>query len=98
MNDQNTEEAVKKFTISRFDEVYFDGLKDTRFSYKGVTTCDLIDLLIADFPATLEEWAAVKKLIEADWDPNQHIVKLFLYLKEHLLTTLAKMKGAVAYG
>lgn len=96
LNDQNAKEVVKKFIISRFDEVYFDELKDTRFGYKGVTTRDLIDLLIADFPATPEEQAAVKKLIEADWDPNQHIVKLFLYLKEHL-TTLAKMKGAVAY-
>ena len=96
LNDQNTEEALKKFIISRFDEVYFDDLKDTRFGYKGVTTRDLIDLLIADFPATPEERSAVKKLIEADWDPNQHIVKLYSYLKENL-TTLAKMRGIVPY-
>ena len=96
LNDQNVEEALKKLIISQFDEVYFDDLKDTRFGYKGVTTRDLLDLLIADYPATPEERAAVKKLIEADWDPNQHIVKLFAYLKEHL-TTLAKMKGIAAY-
>ena len=96
LNDQNVEEAMKKFIISNFDEVYFDDLKDTRFGYKGVTTRDLLDLLIADYPATPEERAAVRKLIEAAWDPNQHIVKLFAYLKEHL-TTLAKMKGIATY-
>ena len=77
LNDQNAEEAIKKFIISKFDEAYFDELKDTRFGYKGVTTRDLVNLLIADFPATPEERSAVKKLIEADLDPNQHIVKLF---------------------
>ena len=86
MDDQNVEESLKLFILSRFDEVYFDDLKDTRFGYKGVTIRDFMDLLIDDFPATPEERAAVKKLIEADWDPNQHIIKLFLYLKEHLTT------------
>ena len=96
MNDRNVEEAMKKFIISNFDEVYFDELNDKRFGYKGVTTRDLLDLLIADYPATPEERSAVKKLIDTDWDRNQHIVKRFLYLKKHL-TTLAKMKGAVTY-
>ena len=96
LNDKNVEEAMKKFIIGNFDEVYFDELKDDRFGYKGITTRDLLDLLIADYPATPEERAAVRKLIEADWDPNQNIVKLFSYLKKHL-TTLAKMQGRATY-
>mmetsp|Transcript_24127 Transcript_24127/g.27593 ORF Transcript_24127/g.27593 Transcript_24127/m.27593 type:complete len:179 (-) Transcript_24127:381-917(-) len=55
-----------------------------------------MDLLIDDFQATPEERAVVKKLIEANWDPNQHIIKLFANLKEYL-TTLGEMKNAILY-
>ena len=55
-----------------------------------------MDILIDDYQATLEDQAAVKKLIEAAWDPNQHIVTLFDNIKTHL-TTLAEMKNTIPY-
>ena len=55
-----------------------------------------MDLLINNYQVTPEERAAVKKMIQDDWDPNQHIIKLFSNLKEHL-TTLGEMKNAITY-
>ena len=45
-----------------------------------------MDVLIDDFQATPEEQAVVRDLIEAPWDPNQHIIKLFVNIKKHLET------------
>ena len=55
-----------------------------------------MDLLTNDFQATPEERAAVKALIEQTWDPNEHIVKLFLQLKKQL-TILGEMKNVAPY-
>ena len=96
LDDQNAEESLKNLVISRVNEVYLDELKELRFQYKGKILQDFLDLLINDFQATPEELAAVKKLIKADWNPNQHIIKLFKNLKEHL-TTLGEMKNANPY-
>ena len=49
LDDQNAEESLKLFILSRMDEVYFDDLKEPIFEYKGVTLCDFMDLLIDDF-------------------------------------------------
>ena len=37
-----------------------------------------------------------KDLIDAPWDPNQHIIKLFANTKKHL-TTWEEMKNAIPY-
>ena len=53
-------------------------------------------VLINDYQVKLEELAAVKKLIEAPWDPNQHIITMFNNVKTHL-TTLAEMENTIPY-
>ena len=55
-----------------------------------------MDLLIDDFKATSGEQAVVKALIEQAWDPNQHIIKLFLKLKKQLII-LGEVKNVIPY-
>ena len=68
----------------------------TKIQIQRKTLRDFLDLLIDDFQATPEERAAVKALIEQAWDPNEHIVKLFLRLKKQL-TILGEMKYVIPY-
>ena len=55
-----------------------------------------MDLLIDTYQATPEKEADRKKLIEAPWDPNQHIKVMFDNLKTNL-ETLADMENVVPY-
>ena len=55
-----------------------------------------MDVLIDNYQATPEEGVVVKKLIEALWDPNQHIITMFDNIRTHL-QTLAEIKYAVLY-
>ena len=71
-------------------------LHQPRIWYKGVILQQIIDVLINDCKATSEEQAAVKKLIEASRNLNQHIVILFDNTKTHI-TTLAEMKNVIPY-
>ena len=59
IEDRNTEEACKELIISVIDKVYLEELWDKRFGYKGKTLRDIMDLLIDDYQATLEEREAV---------------------------------------
>ena len=85
---------MKEFILSRVDEVYMRELYTARIGYKGVTLREFVDLLVDNYEATPEDRADVKKLIEAPWDPNQHIVLMFDTLKTNL-ETLADMKNVV---
>ena len=96
MDDQNDEEAYKEFILTRVDEVYLKALYQPRIRYNGVTLQQFMDVLINDFQATPEEREEVRKLIDAPWDPNQHIITLFADIKKHL-TTLAEIKNAIPY-
>jgi len=96
LDDQAAQEALKEFILSRLDEVYMRELYTARIGYKGVELREFIDLLIDNYEATPEDRADVKKLIEAPWDPNQHIVLMFDTLKTNL-ETLADMKNVVPY-
>ena len=77
MDDQSAEEALKKFILSRVEDVYLEALHQPRIRYKGKTLRQFMDVLIIDFQATPEERAEVRKLISTAWDPNQHIITLF---------------------
>ena len=68
----------------------------SKIRYKGVTLQQFMDLLIDTYKATLKERTNVKKLIEAPWDPNQHIKTLHNSLKTNL-ETLANLKNNVPY-
>ena len=87
---------MKIFILTRVDEIYLDALCSPKFRFKRKTLRQFMDLLIDDFQATPEERVTVRKLIEAPWDPNQHIIKLFVNLKKHL-TTLGEMKNVIPY-
>ena len=89
-------ESLKLLIISQVDKEYLDDLKEARFQYKNSSLLDFLDLLIDNYQATSEERAAVKNLIEANLGPNQYIVKLFAYLKDHL-PILRKMKNSLPY-
>ena len=76
MDDQAAEEASKKFILSTMDNNYLELLHEPRIHYKGKTLWHFLDVLIDDFQATPDKRAEVRKLIDAPWDTNQHIIKL----------------------
>ena len=71
-------------------------LYQSKIRYKGVTMSQFMDLLIDTYQVTLEREADRTKIIEAPWDPNQHIKILYKSLKTNLETP-TNMKNDISY-
>ena len=66
------------------DEAYFAEIKDPRTGFRGLTVRDIIAHCEQEYPSEPEDHRIVEDMLREEWDPGEHISKLWEAMQKKL--------------
>ena len=83
-DDQQVQEAIKKWFFMVVDEVHFAAIKDSRTGFRGRTVREIMAYCTLTFPPEPEDNRIVEDMLREEWDPGDHISTLWAQMQRKL--------------